>query len=131
MSCCRSRWVEEIARTLTGTASVLPTGRMTFSCSTRSSFTCSRIGMSPISSSISVPPSAAMKRPRCARVAGERSLLVPEELRLEQILRHGAAVDGDEGLVAPGAAIMDGARQELLAGAALAGDQHARIGSGD
>jgi len=26
---------------------------------------------------------------------------------------------------------MDGARQELLAGAALAGDQHARIGSGD
>src|SRR5438477_13001062 len=34
-------------------------------------------------------------------------------------------------LVAPGAALMDGARQELLAGAALAGDQHARIGSGD
>src|ERR1700682_523114 len=56
---------------------------------------------------------------------------MPEQLRLQQVLRHGAAVDGDERLVAARAATMDGARQQLLAGAALAGDQHARIRSRD
>ena len=43
--------------------SVLPTGRMALSWSTRSSFACSRSGMSPISSSSSVPPSAAWNAP--------------------------------------------------------------------
>ena len=69
ISCFRSRCVAEMMRTLTVVASVLPTGRTWFSCSTRSSFTCRRIGMSPISSSISVPPSAAWNRPRCSRIA--------------------------------------------------------------
>src|SRR2546430_1946712 len=59
------------------------------------------------------------------------SFLVAEQLRLQQVLRHGAAVDGDERLVAARAATMDGARQQLLAAAALAGDQYARIGSRD
>ncbi len=54
-----------------------------------------------------------------------------EELRLQQVLRHGAAVDGDEGLVAAGTAFVDGARQQLLAGATLSGDQHARVGAGN
>src|SRR2546430_5288345 len=51
------------------------------------------------------------------------SFLVAEQLRLQQVLRHGAAVDGDERLVAARAATMDGARQQLLAAAALAGDR--------
>ena len=48
--------VAEITRVSTLTASVLPTGLTCSSWSTRSSFTCSRMGMSPISSSKSVPP---------------------------------------------------------------------------
>ena len=58
-----------MTRTSTSIASVLPTGRTWFSCSTRSSLTCSRIGMSPISSSSRVPPSAAWNSPSWSRVA--------------------------------------------------------------
>ena len=61
-----------------------------------------------------------------ARGAGEGALLVAEELALEQVLGDRGAVDDDEGLVARGAEIVDRARDELLAGAALAGDQHGR-----
>jgi hypothetical protein len=42
---------------------VLPTRLNSRSCSTRSSFTCSSIGMSPTSSRKSVPPPAVSKRP--------------------------------------------------------------------
>jgi hypothetical protein len=58
MDCCRSLWVDEMTRTLAVMAWVLPTGRIRFSCNARNSLTWSRIGMSPISSSSSVPPSA-------------------------------------------------------------------------
>ena len=46
-----------------------------------------------------------------------------EELALEQGLGEGGAVDGHEGTLAARAVAMDGARRELLAGAALAQDQ--------
>ena len=55
-----------VARALGGTR---VDRRMLFSCSTRSSLACSASGMSPISSSISVPPSAAWNRPRCCLIA--------------------------------------------------------------
>src|SRR5262249_47724127 len=62
---------------------------------------------------------------KAARVrAGEGAALVTEELRLHQRLGDGRDVDGDERRVAPVTAAMDGARDELLAGAALAGDEH-------
>ena len=62
------------------------------------------------------------------RGPGERTLLVTEQFRFEQILRNGGAIDRDEG--APGAAAVrvQVAGHHFLAGAALAGDQHARIG---
>ncbi len=56
---------------------------------------------------------------------------MPEQLGLEQRLREGGAVDRDEGLVPPRAPVVQRARHQLLAGAALAGDQHGRVALGD
>src|SRR5882724_11312819 len=63
--------------------------------------------------------------------ARECTLLVAEELGLEQPLRNRGTVDLDEGPVAPDRSRVDGAGDEVLAHAALASDQHRRIGIGD
>ncbi len=47
-----------------------------------------------------------------------------EQLRLDGALRHRAAVDGDEGVAAPRAALVDGPGDQVLAGAGLAEQQH-------
>ena len=60
--------------------------------------------------------------PRADR-AGERAARVPEELRLEQVLGDRAAVDRDEPVRAARAGVMDRARDDLFAGARLAGDE--------
>ena len=60
--------------------------------------------------------------------AGERALLVAEQLGLEHLARQGAAVDRHEGPLGARRALVDGARHQLLAGAALAEDQHRRVG---
>src|SRR6185369_14300707 len=62
--------------------------------------------------------------------ARERSLHVTEELALEQRLRDRAAVDRDEGLVRAHTRAVDRTREQFLARAALALDQHARIAGG-
>jgi hypothetical protein len=54
--------------------------------------------------------------------AGECALLVAEQLGLEQVLGQGRAVDGDEAAGAAGQHVQC-AGDELLAGAALAGDE--------
>src|SRR6185295_16377406 len=62
-------------------------------------------------------------RPALVR-AREGAALVPEQLALQQRLREGRAVDGDAGPIpAPGGDV-DGARDQLLAGAALTLDEH-------
>ena len=53
-----------------------------------------------------------------------------EQLALEQRLRDRRAVDGDEGLAAARRLRVDRARQHLLAGAALARQQHRRLEAG-
>ena len=58
-------------------------------------------------------------------------LHVTEQLALEQRLGHRRAVDRDERARLAPAALVQRARDELLAGAALAGDQHGRVGLGD
>jgi hypothetical protein len=63
--------------------------------------------------------------------AGERTLLVAEQLGFEQVLRDRRAVDRDEAALGAPAVAMDVARHHLLAGAALAGDHHARLGRRD
>jgi hypothetical protein len=60
--------------------------------------------------------------------AGERPLLVAEQLRLDQLLGDGRAVHLHEPLAAPQAVAVDRARHQLLADAALAEDQHGGVG---
>jgi hypothetical protein len=55
---------------------------------------------------------------------GEGSLDVPEQGRLEQIVVEGGAILHHEGLVLPRPVEMDGAGDQLLAGARLAVDEH-------
>ena len=63
--------------------------------------------------------------------AGERPLLVTEQLTLEELRGDGSAVDGHERLVTPAGAIVDVSRHHFLAGAGLAEDQHLRVGVGN
>ena len=60
--------------------------------------------------------------------AGERSLLVAEQLRLDQFLGDRRAVDLHEPLAGARAVAVDGAGDELLADAALAEQQHGGVG---
>ena len=63
--------------------------------------------------------------------AGEAALHVAEEFGLQQGLGQAGAVDGDHGARGTSTALMDRVRDELLADAALARDEHLRIGSGN
>ena len=58
--------------------------------------------------------------------AGERAALVTEQLALEQRLGERRAVQLDERAVRARRPLVDRVGDELLAGAALAGDQHGR-----
>ena len=64
------------------------------------------------------------------RGAGERAFLVAEQLAFEQLRRQRRAVHLDERLVLARRSLMDGARDELLADAALAADQHGDVAVG-
>ncbi len=61
------------------------------------------------------------------RRAGERALLVAEQLRLDQVLRDGRAVDLDERPFGPLAVVVDGVGDQLLAGAVLTLDEDVRF----
>src|SRR5262249_25559651 len=60
--------------------------------------------------------------------AGEGAALVTEKFALEDRLGESRAVDRDERLVRPRALGVDGAGDELLAGATLSDDEHGRRG---
>ena len=60
--------------------------------------------------------------------AGEGAALVAEQLAFQQVFRDGAAVDGDERLLGARAEVVQRAGQRLLAGAALAEQQHGDVG---
>ncbi len=60
--------------------------------------------------------------------AGERPLLVTEQFRLEQCLGDGGAVDRNKRHRRAIAQGVKRAREQLLAGTALALDEHGRIG---
>ncbi len=57
--------------------------------------------------------------------AGEGAALVAEQLALQDVARDGAAVDGQEPLVAARARTVERVGHQLLAGAAVADDEHA------
>ena len=72
-----------------------------------------------------MPPSASANLPfLLRRRAGERAAHVAEQLRLEQRFRDRRAVHLDERHLALRAVVVDRARDQLLAGAGLAGDEH-------
>ena len=79
-----------------------------------------------------MPPSASSKRPRrSADRAREGAPRVAEELRLQQRLRERAAVLRDE-LPRPARPVgVDEPREQLLARAGLAEEQHRRVGVED
>jgi len=79
-----------------------------------------------------VPASACSNLPGfLLRGPGERALLVAEELRFDQLLRDGGAVDLDERLPGPQAMGVDGPGHELLARAALPVDEDGGVGRRD
>src|SRR4029079_19337842 len=77
---------------------------------------------------------AAMRELEAARLAGvragERAFLVSEELGFEQRLWNRRAVDRDERPVRAPAERVQRARDQFLACAALAEQQHRRVGRG-
>ena len=63
--------------------------------------------------------------------AGERPLLVAEQLGFDQRIRQRAAADLHERLLGPRRVVVDRAGDQLLAGAGLAAQQHGRVGPRD
>ena len=59
--------------------------------------------------------------------AGERALLVAEQDGFDQVLRNGAAIDGDERLAGAFRRALDGAGDQFLAGAGFAFDQDRNV----
>ena len=59
--------------------------------------------------------------------AGERTLHVTKQLRLEQCFGERAAVDRNERFLGARAQIVDRARDQFFSGARFAGDQHRRL----
>src|SRR2546427_8595380 len=66
-----------------------------------------------------------------AHGTGERSLAMPEHLRLQQPLGQGGAVHRHERSARATAVVVDELGDQLLATAALPGDEHRRVGRGD
>jgi hypothetical protein len=63
-----------------------------------------------------------------AKRVGERAALVAEQLALDQVLRNRPAIDRNERPLAPPTRLVDRVRDQLLAGAVLAENQHGRVG---
>ena len=78
---------------------------------------------------------AAVRLLEASRAAGdgtgERAFFVTEKLAFQQVFGNGTAVDGDHLLLPPRAIFVHRLGDELLAGAALAGDQNRRVRAGD
>ncbi len=78
------------------------------------------------------PPLGHLDPPRLiADRAGERPLGVSEQLARQQLLRQRRAVGDHERARGARALAVDGARQDALAGAVLAGDEDGRVAGGD
>ena len=85
--------------------------------------------ISPTSSMKRVPPCASSSKPGVALRAREAAAHVPEQLRLEQRLRHAGAIDRDERAWSAGWLPVDQMRHDFLADAALSSDQDFGVGA--
>ena len=127
-----SRLVAAITRTSASCTWVEPTRMKVPVSSTRSSLTCRSSGISVISSRNSVPPLARSKKPRCWRSAPVKLPFSWPKISLS--IRCGEIapqLTARNGLRAAPAQVVHGARDDLLAGAALAGDEHRDRRAGD
>ncbi len=131
-ACVGLRLVAAITRTSVSWTWVEPTRMNVPVSSTRSSFTCSSSGISVISSRNSVPPLARSKKPLCWRSAPVKLPFSWPKISLS--IRFGEIapqLTARNGLAAAPAQVVHGAGDELLAGAALAGDEDRHGGAGD
>ena len=127
ISSSRFRLVAERIRASTVRLRLSPRRRTSLSWSVRSSLTWSDGGISPISSRKSVPPVAASNRPGLSRSAPVNApLTYPNSSDSSRFSGMAPQFTGDERAVAAVALVVDQAGDELLAGAALAGDQDGR-----
>ena len=89
-----------------------------------------RVLISPTSSRKTVPFGAISSEPGLVAVrAGEAAAHVAEELRLEQRVGQAGAVERDERRGRARAAVVNQTRDDFLADAGLAGDQHLGVGA--
>jgi hypothetical protein len=99
------------------------------SCSARSSLACISRGISPISSRKRVPPLASMKSPgRPLRASVKAPRTCPKSSLSSRWRGTAAQLIATKGPWLPRAHRVDGAGHELLARAALAGDEHRGVG---
>jgi hypothetical protein len=113
-------------------ARVPPTRKKLLVSSARSNLTWLSGSISPISSRNRVPPSASSMSPGFIPAAPVNAPRSCPNSSLSSTSRGSvAAVDGHEGLIPAGRAIVDRAGDQLPAGAALAEDQHRGLGRRD
>jgi hypothetical protein len=123
-----SRFVAAIRRTSTGIGRVEPSGVTSRSWIARRNFAWSESGISATSSRSSVPPAAARKTPSWSLTAPVKEpRRWPKSWLSRQRLREARAVDRHERRLRDRAPAVDRPRDELLAGAALARDQHGAL----
>ena len=74
-------------------------------------------------------PVGALKKAKLAALLrpGKRAVLIPKQLALQQVFRHGRAVDGNVWPRRPQRGIVDGAGQQFFSRPALSGDDNRRI----
>ena len=119
-------------RTSTRRVRGLPRRSNSCSCSTRRSLGCSSSGMSPTSSRNSVPWSASSKRPIfCAMAPVKAPRSWPKSSVSSKPVGIAAQLILTKVRSRRRAQIVDGARDQLLAGAGFAADQDGRIGGRD
>ncbi len=115
-------------RTSTRCGRVSPTGKTSPCSRNRSNFGWTSSGRSPTSSRKSVPPSAVRSTPGLVGDgAREAAAAVAEELTVGELARRARAVVGQEHAAAARRPGVDRPRDEILAGAALAGDEHREV----
>ena len=130
-SSARLRLDVAMMRMSTGTGLPPPTRSITRSWMARRSLACRRTSISEISSSSRVPPVASSNLPmRRATAPVKAPFSWPNSSDFERGVRDGGAVDRDERLVR-GSTRVHVAGDDLLADAALAGDQDGGLGPGD
>ena len=131
MAASRSLLVAAISRTLTLIGCVPPSRSISRSCSTRSSLTC--VAGRQLADLVE-EQRAAVGQLELALLGGlgvgEGARLVAEQLRLDQLLGQRAAVHLHVGLVGARRVVVQRVRDQLLAGARLAANQHRGRGAG-